>query len=222
MRAATDCHELTGYVLIVQETALLNVNDQYDLSGVLPYPPVWELQGAGTVTSEPPGYGVPPWFNVRLTFADGTRVDVVAVVDDGRIAIEDLRADPPLPLEGFAVLADRIEDPLEDACGIVAQQPGPGMAERAEPPGTVAAPGPRCRAAVPAGASRPTPTGPRSGGRDPVLAVMSATGRNRRKALRLIAGARDEGYLAPRHNRRRTIGGVPGAERSSVTSSASG
>ncbi|MGG7570083.1 DUF6214 family protein [Streptomyces sirii] len=39
-------------------------------------------------------------------------------------------------------------------------------------------------------------------GRDPVLAVMLATGRNRRRSLRLIAGARDEGLLTPRHNKR--------------------
>ncbi|WP_189297707.1 DUF6214 family protein [Streptomyces albospinus] len=39
-------------------------------------------------------------------------------------------------------------------------------------------------------------------GRDPVLAVMTATGRNRRRALRLIAGARDAGLLTPRHNKR--------------------
>ncbi|MFJ5801066.1 DUF6214 family protein [Streptomyces decoyicus] len=39
-------------------------------------------------------------------------------------------------------------------------------------------------------------------GCDPVLAVMLATGRNRRRALRLIAGARDEGLLTPRHNKR--------------------
>ncbi|MBM4792282.1 hypothetical protein HXP44_09500 [Streptomyces sioyaensis] len=39
-------------------------------------------------------------------------------------------------------------------------------------------------------------------GNDPVLAVMLATGRNRRRSLRLIAGARDEGLLAPRHNKR--------------------
>ncbi|WP_129297680.1 DUF6214 family protein [Streptomyces lydicus] len=39
-------------------------------------------------------------------------------------------------------------------------------------------------------------------GSDPVLAVMLATGRNRRRSLRLIAGARDEGLLAPRHNKR--------------------
>ena len=39
-------------------------------------------------------------------------------------------------------------------------------------------------------------------GVDPVLAVMAATGLSRRKSLRLIAGARDEGHLSPRHNRR--------------------
>ncbi|MEV6564762.1 DUF6214 family protein [Streptomyces kronopolitis] len=39
-------------------------------------------------------------------------------------------------------------------------------------------------------------------GHDPVRAVMQATGRNRRRSLRLIAGARDEGLLAPRHNKR--------------------
>ena len=31
---------------------------------------------------------------------------------------------------------------------------------------------------------------------------MNATGRNRRRSLRLIAGARDEGFLTPRHNKR--------------------
>ncbi|SCG04203.1 MULTISPECIES: DUF6214 family protein, partial [unclassified Streptomyces] len=39
-------------------------------------------------------------------------------------------------------------------------------------------------------------------GQDPVLAVMSATGFSRRKSLKLIAGARDEGHLTPRHHRR--------------------
>ncbi|MFI1202547.1 DUF6214 family protein [Streptomyces sp. NPDC020883] len=39
-------------------------------------------------------------------------------------------------------------------------------------------------------------------GRDPIQAVMNATGRNRRRALRLIAGARDAGLLTPRHNKR--------------------
>ncbi|MGW0876212.1 DUF6214 family protein [Streptomyces sp. NPDC002740] len=39
-------------------------------------------------------------------------------------------------------------------------------------------------------------------GEDPVLAVMRATGRSRRRSLRLIAQARDAGYLTPRHARR--------------------
>ncbi|MGW3204762.1 DUF6214 family protein [Streptomyces sp. NPDC001135] len=39
-------------------------------------------------------------------------------------------------------------------------------------------------------------------GFDPVLAVMSATGHSRRRSLRLIAQARDAGYLTPRHARR--------------------
>ncbi|MFJ1811520.1 MULTISPECIES: DUF6214 family protein [unclassified Streptomyces] len=39
-------------------------------------------------------------------------------------------------------------------------------------------------------------------GADPVLAVMCATGHSRRKSLRLIAQARDVGYLTPRHARR--------------------
>ncbi|MFF5536765.1 DUF6214 family protein [Streptomyces cinerochromogenes] len=39
-------------------------------------------------------------------------------------------------------------------------------------------------------------------GIDPVLAVMNATGRGRRRALRLIAQARDAGFLTPRHVRR--------------------
>jgi uncharacterized protein DUF6214 len=227
-------------VLIVQETTFLNANDQYDLGGALPYPPVWELQGAGTVTAEPSGSEIPgpeipgpnvppPWFNVRLTFADGARIDVLAVVDDGQIAIEDLHADPPLPLGGFAVLAERIEDPLEEACRVATPPPAPDEPEPAPPcvGGHADAPGPgrrRARPAVPRGSAgrRMAADAYRAAqqdGRDPVLAVMAATGRSRRKSLRLIAGARDEGYLAPRHNRRRP---EPGAVQRKVTTRASG
>ncbi|MGW7525813.1 DUF6214 family protein [Streptomyces sp. NPDC054783] len=39
-------------------------------------------------------------------------------------------------------------------------------------------------------------------GSDPVLAVMSATGHSRRRSLKLIAQARDAGFLPPRHARR--------------------
>ncbi|WP_308312851.1 DUF6214 family protein [Streptomyces sp. ISL-1] len=198
----------------MQETTFLNANDLYDLGGALPYPPVWELQGAGTVTSESGGREIiPPWFNVRLTFADGARIDVLVVVDDGRVAIEDLRADPPLSLGGFEMLAERIEDLLEDACRVATPPPAPDepepdppcVAEHADPRG----PGRRrTRPAVPRGSAgrRMAADAYRAAqqdGRDPVLAVMAASGRSRRKSLRLIAGARDDGYLTPRHNRRR-------------------
>ncbi|MFF3457577.1 DUF6214 family protein [Streptomyces sp. NPDC002730] len=184
----------------------------------MPYPPVWELQGRGTVTCGTDSLQgtcevAPPWFDVRLTFADGARLDVLAVVTDGRIAIEDLRADPPLPLEGFAVLADRLRDPLVDACRVAMEQPGAEEAAPVAPgdTGRADAPSPdrrRARPAVPRGSAlrriaADVYRAAQQDGRDPVLAVMGATGRSRRRSLRLIAGARDEGYLAPRHNRRR-------------------
>ncbi|MBO0515306.1 hypothetical protein J0695_26450, partial [Streptomyces beijiangensis] len=89
---------------------------------------MWELQGHGTVTSGPGGTAGdgPPWFNIRLTFADGTRIDVLAVPSDGRVTIEEMRADPPLSLDGFGALADWIEGPLEDACQVLgAEGPRP-------------------------------------------------------------------------------------------------
>lgn len=204
-------------MLIVQETTFLNANDQYDLLQVLPFPPVWEMQGHGTVTtveSLPACELTQPWFNVRLTFADGARIDVLAVVDQGRIAIEDMHADPPLPLRTFTVLADRIEDPLEDAYRTAAGQAPRAVTPPAAPDATddmgrENAPPPsrrRARTALPRGAAgrrlaAEVYRGAQRDGRDPVIAVMGATGHGRRKALRLIAGARDEGHLPPRHNR---------------------
>ncbi|MFI0980487.1 DUF6214 family protein [Streptomyces sp. NPDC021093] len=156
---------------------------------------------------------LPPWFGIRLTFADGARIDVLTAVSGGRIAIEDMRADPPLSPDGFAALADWIAGPLEDVCRVAVEQHRLGAA------------GPRgfCEGGPmfdeePPGKRRARPSWPRGSagrriaadayraaqdeGRDPVLAVMYATGRSRRKSLKVIAGARDEGYLAPRHNRR--------------------
>ncbi|MFE4173541.1 DUF6214 family protein [Streptomyces sp. NPDC056909] len=295
--------------------------------------PVWEVQGHGTVTGAgDPRDGatrreiLPPWVDIRLTFADGARLDVLAVVRDGRIAIEDAQADPPLALEGFAALAGAIEAPLQNACQVVSgrhRPPVPGTVV-AEPPvtapvageavvqdtvvgetpadaeqalggtvegeqaagGTAAgaapvaygtpaygtpaygipvsdtaqdAPAPDALSATPdalsagsreetaaepvseslteaerepaaepepepepgrepSGRHRARPSPPRGSaarrsvaeiyraaqqaGQDPVLAVMSATGFSRRKSLKLIAGARDEGHLTPRHHRR--------------------
>ncbi|MFF8959640.1 DUF6214 family protein [Streptomyces sp. NPDC014894] len=194
----------------MRETGIFNANDQYDPVAALPYPPVWEVQGRGTVTgarapdAASGSEGPPPWFDVRLTFADGARLDVLAVVEGGRIAIEDLRADPPLPLPGLTVLADRIGAPLAEACRTGA--PGPPPAAEPGP----RAPGSGHRRARPAAlrgravrrAAADAYRAAQRSGADPVLAVMGATGRSRRKSLRLIAGARDEGLLTPRHNRR--------------------
>ncbi|MDJ1137260.1 DUF6214 family protein [Streptomyces iconiensis] len=212
---------------------------------------MWELQGYGTATpgpavrdvheyetehpSDPLGYGpgiperapdlLPPWFNVRLTFADGSHIDVLAAVVEGQIRIEDMRADPPLPLQGFAALAAWISEPLEDACRVVFQQHEAGCTGqvagprsfRAVEPGTEPEPEPepapeepakhRARATWPRGLEgrRVAAAAYRAAqeqGDDPVLAVMCATGHSRRKSLRIIAAARDEGFLAPRHVRR--------------------
>ncbi|WTL29026.1 DUF6214 family protein [Streptomyces sp. NBC_01498] len=93
--------------------------------------PRWEVQGYGTVTCAtppgdpcalPPHQLVPPWVDIRLTFADGARVDVLAVLRDGVIAVEDAQADPPLPLDDLSGLAAWIEAPLAYASRAVAAQ----------------------------------------------------------------------------------------------------
>ncbi|MEU5892079.1 DUF6214 family protein [Streptomyces sp. NPDC047461] len=149
--------------------------------------PAWEVREAGGATA---------WFHVRLAFTDGARVDALAVVAEGQVSVEDVRAQPALSLDDLAVFADWIEGPLFEACGA---PPAEGDGE-------------------PAGSRRARPAWPRGAegrlllaqeyrtaqedGVDPVLAVMCATGHSRRKSLRLIAQARDAGYLTPRHARR--------------------
>jgi hypothetical protein len=206
----------------VTESTYFEATSRYDPNGVVSVWPVWELHGHGTVTPAPSRPTrdagsrrdiLPPWFNIRLTFADGARIDVLAVVSEGRIAVEDMRAEPPLSLDGFAVLADWIEGPLEDACQVVVERHRHGTASSRG-----FCEGPPAFDEEPPGKGRARPSWPRGSagrriaaeayraaqeeGRDPVLAVMYATGRSRRKSLRVIASARDEGYLAPRHNRR--------------------
>ncbi|MEU6097186.1 DUF6214 family protein [Streptomyces sp. NPDC047079] len=152
--------------------------------------PAWEVQECGSVTS---------WFAVRVDLPDGGRVDVLAVAAGGCVAIEEVRAQPPLSLDDLTALADWIEEPLLGACGVDC------------------APSPESAGAL---LSRDRPTWPpgvegmrlvaeeylaaQGKGIDPVLAVMSATGRSRRGSLKLIGGARDAGFLTPRHARRRT------------------
>ena len=50
--------------------------------------PAWEVQEDETATS---------WFQVRLAFPDGARVDALAVVGDGGVSVEDVRASRPSP-----------------------------------------------------------------------------------------------------------------------------
>ncbi|WP_200302138.1 DUF6214 family protein [Streptomyces adelaidensis] len=154
--------------------------------------PAWEVREHDGATA---------WFNARLDFPDGAHVEVLAVVCEGRLSLEDVRAQPPLSLDDLAELADWIEGPLFEACG-TAPEPddewsyesshGPGR--RARPPWPRGVEGRRLVAEEYLAAQR--------AGYDPVLAVMCVTGHSRRKSLRLIAGARDEGLLAPRHARR--------------------
>ncbi|MEU9112649.1 DUF6214 family protein [Streptomyces sp. NPDC048483] len=116
-----------------------------------------------------------------------------------------------------AAVCDRTPRPAEpaDAPDSAEAPESAGPPERAEQPV-----GPRAPAAPPADPGAPPAVLARSRvserrrlaadayrtaqrtGQDPVLAVMNATGRNRRRSLRLIAGARDEGFLTPRHNKR--------------------
>ncbi|MBE4741897.1 MULTISPECIES: DUF6214 family protein [Streptomyces] len=154
--------------------------------------PAWEVQEHDGATA---------WYNARLSFPDGAGVEVLAVVCGGRLSLEDVRAQPPLSLDDLAELADWIEGPLFAACGT-----GPDLVEE-EPPETSSGPGRRARPAWPRGVEgrrlvAEEYLAAQRCGYDPVLAVMCATGHSRRKALRLIAGARDEGLLGPRHARR--------------------
>ncbi|MCX5365597.1 DUF6214 family protein [Streptomyces sp. NBC_00124] len=149
--------------------------------------PAWAVQEGGSATA---------WFNVRLAFTDGARVDALAVVAEGQVSIEDVRAQPALSLDDLAVFADWIEGPLFEACGA-----GPAEGDD-EPTGSR-----RARPAWPRGVEgrwllAQEYRAAQEDGVDPVLAVMCATGHSRRKSLRMIAQARDAGYLTPRHARR--------------------
>jgi hypothetical protein len=148
--------------------------------------PAWEVREHGGTTS---------WFDVRLEFADGARVDALAVVSPGGVSVEDVRARPALSFDDLAVLADWIEEPLCEACGAgPAPAPGAAAPRRARPAWPRGVEGQRLVAQEYRDAQK--------AGRDPVVAVMCATGHGRRMSLRLIARARDAGLLTPRHGRR--------------------
>ncbi|WP_031106900.1 DUF6214 family protein [Streptomyces sp. NRRL S-146] len=148
--------------------------------------PAWEVRE---------NEGATRWFEFRLAFADGARVDALAVVGGGVVGVEEVRAQPALSLDDMAVLADWIEESVAEACGT-----GPGTDGRGSE-------GRRARPAWPRGAegrllvAREYRAAQREGA-DPVLAVMGATGHSRRTSLRLIGQARDAGLLSPRRARR--------------------
>ncbi|NEA65168.1 DUF6214 family protein [Streptomyces sp. SID12488] len=153
--------------------------------------PAWEVQ-------EHEGSATTAWFDVRLAFADGAHVDVLAVVGEAGVSIEDVRAQPALSLDDLTALADWIEGPLFEACG-----DGPTTVEEAE----VGLRPRRARPAWPRGIEgrwlvSEEYRAAQEEGADPVLAVMCATGHSRRRSLRLISQARDAGFLTPRHARR--------------------
>ncbi|MGW1064052.1 DUF6214 family protein [Streptomyces aureus] len=152
--------------------------------------PAWEVRESGSAAMS--------WFDVRLAFADGARVDLLAVLSETALSIEDVRAEPPLSLDDLAVVAEWIEEPLSEACGsrlsAGREQDRESQARRARPAWPRGAEG-RLLVAEEYRAAQKE-------GVDPVLAVMDATGHSRRKSLRLIAGARDAGFLTPRHARR--------------------
>jgi hypothetical protein len=153
--------------------------------------PAWEVQEHDGATS---------WFHVRLAFPDGARVDALAVVCEQNVSVEDVRAQPALSLDDLTVLADWIEGPLFEACGlepeVVEGEAGAdsGGARRARPAWPRGIEG-RWLVAQEYRAAQEE-------GVDPVLAVMCATGHSRRRSLRLISQARDAGFLTPRHARR--------------------
>ncbi|MFE5393545.1 DUF6214 family protein [Streptomyces sp. NPDC056568] len=145
----------------------------------------WVVREGGDTTS---------WFDVRLTFTDGAWVEALAVLSGQGVLVEDVRAEPPLSLDDLAALAEWLESPLFEAC-----LPASAGAARAA--------GRRARPAWPRGREGRRMVAQeyraaRAEGADPVLAVMCATGHSRRRSLRLIGQARDEGFLAPRRARR--------------------
>ncbi|GAO10407.1 hypothetical protein TPA0598_07_01310 [Streptomyces lydicamycinicus] len=177
----------------MSESDFYTVNHRYEAQGAPLEWPTWELQAHGSAAPAPdpaapddpagsagPGCPLPrldplgPWCSARLTFADGARVDVLVTVSDDHITVEDVRADPPLTLDGLADLARWIEGPLDDAFRAATGQPrktrptprqaGPADAAPEQDGGPQAGPPPepgRGAAADPLRGSRPaSPHGP--------------------------------------------------------------
>jgi hypothetical protein len=182
----------------VLEASFLQLAERRPEDGAVSVWPAWEVREGGDATV---------WFQVRLDFPDGAGVEALAVMTDGHVSLEDVRAQPALSLDDLAVLAGWLEAPLFAACGIgmdtdtdtgigtgVVEAEGTAGPRRARAPWPRGVEGRRLVAQEYRAAQRE--------GADPVLAVMCATGHSRRRSLRLIAQARDAGFLTPRHARR--------------------
>lgn len=182
------------------ETSFLNLSGRRAEDGTVSVWPAWEVREDGEPTS---------WYTVRLAFPDEACVEVLAVVSARSVSVEDVRARPALSLDDLTALAEWIEEPLFERCGSGREPPSPDGLD---------GPDGRPIAAGASGARRARPVWPRGTegrrlvaqeyraaqdhGVDPVLAVMWATGHSRRRSLRMIAQARDAGFLTPRHARR--------------------
>jgi hypothetical protein len=168
----------------VLEASFLNLSDRCPADGAVAVRPAWEVRE---------NEGATRWFEFRLAFADGARVDALAVVGGGRVCVEEVRAQPALSLDDLAVLADWIEESVAEACGAGIE--GCGSEGRRARPAWPRGPEGRLLVAQEYRAAQ-------RDGADPVLAVMGATGHSRRTSLRLIGQARDAGLLSPRRARR--------------------
>ncbi|MFV0137462.1 DUF6214 family protein [Streptomyces sp. HMX87] len=138
--------------------------------------------------------GTTSWFEVRLTFADGARVEALAVLSAQGVRVEDVRAQPALSLDDLAALPEWLEGPLAEACGPASDGARRPAGRRARPVWPGGREGQRLLAQEYRAAQQE--------GADPVLAVMRATGHSRRTSLRMIGRARDAGFLTPRRARR--------------------
>lgn len=193
--AVRDLMRSPGYLLIVLESPFLGVSDHYQPNA----------DGSPSFSPFAPP-SVPPSFHVRLTFGDGAAIDARAVVSEGRVTLEGLHARPPHPAD--EPVRPHLNPELNP------EELNPELNPEELIPELFPHPHPQDPPAV----RRARPSWPRgregrlmvaqeyraaqAEGRDPVLAVMHATGRSRRRSLKLIASARDAGALPPRHNRR--------------------
>ncbi|SES01818.1 hypothetical protein SAMN05421870_10788 [Streptomyces qinglanensis] len=117
---------------------------------------------------------------------------MVAAVVDGRIRLEEVRADPPLTLREFAELAPRLGEPLALACPSVLRPSAPAPTVRTTGPCVLpAAPRPvPPRPAPPRSAVPPAPAAPQPPAPAPASAPDPAAATPRRAPAAAAAGGR--------------------------------